>query len=236
MKKTIKNNLDNVCLFVSDNGRARAYLDLLTREGLYPSLAINLVTPNITKAPTILEGNNLFDNTTPIIDALKKHEITTITIETDSINNGDVIKKVNELNQNIIIFAGPAGGILSPDFFITGKKFLHAHPGKLPEYRGSTPMYYSLVNENNITVSALFLNEKIDQGEFIQSKTFTDIENKELIDTVYDPYFRAIVIRDIIKQYADKNSIQSKPQKMSTGETYYVIHPLLKHIAILRKT
>lgn len=236
MPKIIKKNekiLDNVCLLVSDNTRARAYLDLLTKEGLYPSLAIYLVTSNIAKTPTILQENNLFDNTTPIIEALNKHDIPTISIETESLNSEEVIKVTKNLKQDIIIFAGPAGGLLTENFFTSGKKFLHAHPGKLPEYRGSTPMYYSLINENNITVTALFLNEKIDQGEIIQSKTFVEIEDKTLIDTVYDPYFRAVVIKDVISNYTARGVIESFPQETNKGETYCIIHPLLKHIAIL---
>lgn len=236
MPKTIEKNrktLNNVCLLASDNARARAYLDLLIKEGLYPSLAIYLITSNVVKTPTVLQENDLFDNTTPITETLNKHDIPTITIETESLNNEEVIKEIHKLKQDIIIFAGPAGGLLTEGFFAKGKKFLHAHPGKLPEYRGSTPMYYSLINENNITVTALFLNEKIDEGEIIQSKTFTEINDKTLIDTVYDPYFRATVITDVIKNYTKNGSIKAVPQETDKGETYCIIHPLLKHIAIL---
>ena len=37
------------------------------------------------------------------------------------------------------------------------KKFLHVHGGYLPDYKGSTTNYYSLINENTIGASAIFL-------------------------------------------------------------------------------
>ena len=47
--------------------------------------------------------------------------------------------------------------LLKEKILDTGKKFLHIHGGYLPDYKGSTTNYYSLINENTIGASAIFL-------------------------------------------------------------------------------
>ena len=41
------------------------------------------------------------------------------------------------------------------------------HPGKLPLERGSTTLYYSILNQRNCSVTAFFMTEKIDNGQTI---------------------------------------------------------------------
>jgi methionyl-tRNA formyltransferase len=49
---------------------------------------------------------------------------------------------------------------------------------------------------------------------------------------VYDPYIRSETLVDVLKKnILEKNEF--KKQKPSEGNTYYIIHPVLKHIALL---
>ena len=115
----------------------------------------------------------------------------------------------------------------------TEKKFLHIHPGKLPEYRGSTTIYYSLLQTNKVAATAIFLNEEIDKGNIICSKEFKFDFDAKLIDLVFDPLLRAEVLLAAIKLLSkDKNC--EKTQNSLMGTDYFIIHPILKHLAILK--
>ena len=117
------------------------------------------------------------------------------------INDFKCIEAVKKLKEKYIIYAANYGDILSKQYFSLKKKFIHIHPGKLPEYKGSTTYYYEILERNSISYSAIFQNLKIDDGKIIYSRT-----------------------------YNLKNTRIKKNEK-----TYYIIHPVLKHISILSK-
>ena len=95
-------------------------------------------------------------------------------------------------------------------------------------------MYYSLLEENKVAASAIMINEGIDTGDIVYFKEFDFNFDPELIDLIFDPLLRAVVLIDAIKLLSSKNK---KPivQEGIDGEDYYIIHPLLKHLAILKE-
>ena len=80
--------------------------------------------------------------------------------------------------------------------------------------------------------SSIFLNENIDSGPLLIKKKFPSPKNKNNIDYVYDNWARSKVLIETLKNI---NAFDKSPLKDShgKGETYYIIHPVLKHIAIL---
>ena len=113
----------------------------------------------------------------------------------------------------------------------SGPKFLHLHPGIVPNYRGSTCFYYSIINEDSCGVTAYFMDEKIDTGDIIYQRTFQK-PNHKFIDDVYDAYIRSETLIDVLTKHMISNTKTIK-QNPDDGETYFVIHPVLKHIGIL---
>lgn len=53
------------------------------------------------------------------------------------------------------------------------------------------------------------------------------------IDYIYEPYIRSRVLIKAIEQYLEKGELTSVGQTPEGAETYYIIHPLLKHLAIM---
>ena len=74
-------------------------------------------------------------------------------------------------------------------------------------------------------------HEKLDTGDIIFQKNFPKPEN-EFIDDVYDSHIRSETLLEVIKNNLIGNNILKK-QNYSEGENYFIIHPVLKHIAIL---
>ena len=66
------------------------------------------------------------------------------------------------------------------------KNFIHCHPGKLPQYKGSTTIYYSILRENKIYCSAIVLNKNIDEGDVLFTEKFPIPNNIFSIDKNYD--------------------------------------------------
>ena len=97
-------------------------------------------------------------------------------------------------------------------------------------------MYYSLLLEGEITATALFLNRKIDEGEVIGEKSFEPPSDRTTIDKDFDPWMRADLLVQVLNDYAESGKFVSFPQPKDGPGAYYVIHPVLKHLAIMKTT
>ena len=53
------------------------------------------------------------------------------------------------------------------------------------------------------------------------------------IDYGFDPKIRSNLLVDVLKELVSKGTHAMERQKTGQGETYYIIHPVLKHIAVL---
>ena len=114
-------------------------------------------------------------------------------------------------------------------------KFIHIHPGIVPEYKGSTPIYYSILKEDKCGATAFFMNEEIDSGEIIMQKEFDMPLPDEDIDYYYDCTMRATLLKDILDIYVTKDEFPKEALLRHVNEeAYFIIHPVLKHIAILK--
>ena len=149
------------------------------------------------------------------------------------VNSFEVLKLIDKLDCDVVVFAGYGGQLLKQSHFIGDKSYLHMHPGKLPIERGSTTIYYSILNRRNLTVTAFFMSESIDAGQDIIYSEYPIPCKGVDIDRYYDNIVRAdCLVKALkainIKEYLQKQTLDS--------EEYYVIHPVLKHLALLSLT
>lgn len=219
-------------MLAADTARARAYLDLLVRSSLAPKQAI-VTDPGDVIAATEPTETPLFDNLTPLTVAMEQASVPYTLIPTADINHEEVVRAVSSAKADVVVFAGPAGAIVKAPLFATGKQFLHVHPGRLPSFRGSTPMYYTLLAEGTLEATAIMLSEDIDHGPIVARRVFSVPDDPSSIDLDYDPWMRATLLAEVIERFAREGHLPTEPQDPSAGQTYYVIHPVLKHLAIL---
>jgi methionyl-tRNA formyltransferase len=147
------------------------------------------------------------------------------------INAETVVAAIDNSDWDIVLFSGPPGAIVGPALFGTGRKFLHIHPGALPDYRGSTTIYYSLLERASVTATALFLDDGIDTGPVLKEKTFAAPKDRRTIDVEFDAAIRGSVLQEVLAELA-AGRLVPKTQDRVGGRTFYIIHPVLKHIAI----
>ena len=244
--------LNEIAMIAADTSRSRVYIQSLVRNNLLPRFVLVLAN----KANTVLPGqinssdfennnqdveishdywseanNNLLE---PIQVTMEASSIEFEQIETTNLHDSVVIKSINNRPESTFIYSGYGGVILRKELFLTGKKFLHVHGGYLPTYKGSTTNYYSLIVDNSIGASSIFLNEEIDSGPMLQRKNFPPPKDRTQIDHIYDSAARAKVLIETLRKYKNSGRFQYK-KDLKKGETYYIIHPILKHIAILAK-
>lgn len=231
--------LKEFALLASDTARTKAYLQRMIYESKLPEACI-VYSDNLQKmedeAWQYQEGhadNEYFDIEEPIIFSLRKAGIPYVKVDDKDINSNQMAEAIREISPKYLIYSGYGGYILQSHLFQLGKKFIHVHAGILPQYRGSTTFYYSLLQEHRVGATAIFLNEGIDEGEIIIQNTFDVPSEVPDIDYVYEPFIRSKVLIEAIDQYIQNGILLGKPQKQDGEETYFIIHPVLKHLALL---
>ena len=171
-----------------------------------------------------------FDISESVIQTLVKNNLTYKEFDFIDINHPELIKYVSKINLDYCIFTG--GGILKHQILNLGTKFIHLHPGIVPYYRGSTCFYYSILRNDNCGVSAYLMDENLDTGDLILQLSFPKPSHIYL-DDIFDPHIRSEALIAIFsRKLLEKKKFQK--QEKSDSSPFFIIHPVLKHIAILR--
>ena len=186
-----------------------------------------------TKDFVLQQGLFLPNYNEPIESTFKNNGWSLSHIETTDVNSTEVLSEIRKTSCDIVIFAGYGGQLLKQEHFIGSKRYLHMHPGKLPIERGSTTIYYSILNQRKITVTAFFMTEKIDAGQDIIYSEYPVPTKGVDIDMWYDNIVRADCFIKALKIISKGDNFQTSDTK---SEEYYIIHPVLKHIALLSLT
>ena len=235
-------------ILLTNNNRSKAYLQNLLSNKLFPSKVIvlnsqkislpentendKLITENTTQS-LIKKSEKLniqFDEKEHVLSTINRNNLDYIVLNTIDINSSKVIKEVNNLKSKYIIYSGPGGTLLREEILKTGKQFIHVHPGWLPDYRGSTTMYYSLLSESYIGASVIILNNEIDAGPILYKKKYHSIDKNIDFDYTLDPLIRAKTLIDFFKTNKLIKHAQTNSNK---ANTFFIIHPFLKHLSIL---
>tara|TARA_B100002051_G_C16659561_1_gene598380 strand:- start:350 stop:1033 length:684 start_codon:yes stop_codon:yes gene_type:complete len=215
-------------LLYAENLRSLSYLKFLKKNNFIPTKIIvisnNEVTKNINR-----RHRKKINNLKKILDYFRKKALV-INLKN---KKEKILENLKDIEEEYIIFAGNYGQILQKQYFNFNKFFIHVHPGNLPDYKGSTTYYYEYLLKNKITFTSIFLDKKLDSGRIIYKKSYSPKKiNLEKMDTYYDLIYRSEVLINTLK-LLNKKKIYSDPIK-TKNQSFYVIHPILKHIAILK--
>ena len=238
----------NFSMLLINNNRSKAYLQNLIKNNFIPSKIILLNDKNVTLAEHtendklisenteqkfIRKSSDLeisFDEKEHIFKTIKKNEIEYALLDTLDINSKEVINEVSKINQEYIVYSGPGGTILRKEILSKGKRFIHVHPGWLPKYRGSTTIYYSMLFESKVGCSVILFDEGIDEGPVLFKKEYEIFEKGIDFDYLLDPLVRA---KTLIEFFKTKKINFIKQEDDKEASTFYIIHPMLKHISII---
>jgi methionyl-tRNA formyltransferase len=236
-------------MLLINNNRSKAYLQNLIKNGLIPAKIIllndkNIDLPEHTENDKIISKDTnqkfirklddldiSFDEKEHVLSTIEKNNINYIVIDTLDINAVEVVEEVSKISTEYIVYSGPGGTILRKDILSKGKKFIHVHPGWLPKYRGSTTIYYSMLINSEVGASVILFEEGIDEGPILYKKIYKIKEKGIDFDYVLDPLVRAKTLVEFFKQ---KNINLTIQEKCKNANTFYIVHPFIKHASILK--
>jgi methionyl-tRNA formyltransferase len=237
-----------ILLLCGDNNRAKSYASILKKSSKY---SVTGLLYGITKDVNKLTSKIIIDtDTKDYLDSINVNvpsldkDIESLFIDNNwqyiitkerEVNSEEIRTKIKNIDCDYVVFAGYGGQILSKEHFLQGKKYIHCHPGWLPLERGSTTLYYSLLNERDLSVTSFFMTEKIDEGNMLLRESYKAPKKLINIDVWVDNALRADTLFKSIELLSEKFIGFSRKEEEEDQE-YYVIHPLLKHIAILGLT
>ena len=219
-------------IILTPSARSKAYIQKILKNKFSLSEIIFLndgkIEPDFEQEEIFESNRNGFDISESVLSTLEKNNLSFKEFDFIDINNQELVNFIAKSNSDFFIFSG--GGILKDPILNTDKKFIHFHPGIVPQYRGSTCFYYSILIENQCGVTAYFMDKNIDTGKIIFQKFF-EPPNHKFLDNVYDSFIRSETLIEVLKNNLLKSdNFNEQPIE---GKTYHIIHPVLKHIAIL---
>lgn len=240
--------LDGVSMICADTTRSRAYLQNLTRAGLRPTRILRMSRPGADlpgqsrarvpcppdrAAEDALWQQAQFDPNSDLTKDIARAGAPCQAVEETDINAPEICEAVAALPGHTVLYSGFGGQILRDPILAAGKDFLHVHGGYLPDFRGSTTNYFSMIAEGMLGASAIFLTAEIDAGPVLLRRRFPAPPDRTRIDHLHDSAARALVLCEVLNTFAETGDWpRADVAATETGRTYYVVHPVLKHLAI----
>lgn len=234
--------LSDTVILAAQTARTNAYVQALAHAGIRLGGAIQFGEPNTTKAGqaahipqnTWAEAPVFMPDLSLSLDTGLAGVCESVCpVQAAHVNDESIRAVLEEWQPKWIIYSGYGSQIVGEDLLSMGIPFLHLHAGWLPEFRGSTTTYYHLLITGDCGVSAIFLEKSIDTGPILARKRYPRPPKDLDIDYLYDGAIRADLLVQVLTHYGETGEYpQVATQTESEGNTYYVIHPVLKHIAL----
>ena len=128
-------------------------------------------------------------------------------------------KNVKSIKKGDIMFSLGCSKILKNNSLIKHKLNLIIHPSKLPDGRGSAPIFWQILKKKKKFFITIFnANEKIDQGDIYLVKQF-NLNGSELHDEIRK--IQGNLILEMIKIFKKRKLFNKKPQKQKGKGSYF---------------
>lgn len=230
--------LKNVVFLAGFSSRTLVYFQTMVANGVIPDQLVLFGSENSEEAGKIpkkiqrrIDGPRI-DLTISQIEACEKAGCPYTVIRENSVNHSAIYETLVRIKPGLIIYSGYGSQIVGTPLLAVAP-ILHIHAGWLPEEKGSTTIYYSMLMNRYCSASAILLSKDLDQGKILERKKYPLPEPGIEIDHFYDNYIRADLLVNILQKYSESGKLPEPIVETGKGRMYYVIHPILKHIAIL---
>ena len=181
--------INKFSIIISNTLRSYCYLKTLRENNLTPCTIIYLDDNLNNKIAFKLKKKKFFFPSVKL-KLFKSKDI-----------NGKVSKFILSLTEKNIVYSGYSGIIIKETLILNKKNLIHSHSGKLPKYKGSTTIYYSILNEKKIFCSTIILNKNLDNGKILLIKKYSIPRKIKFIDENYDNKIRSKNLIQVLKNY-----------------------------------
>lgn len=220
--------------------RSVAYLQGLAAAGITPDgIVIYGATDSVAQSSRNLSPQSLGEVHCPdlrltVAQTLERLEWTATSCAADTLDASELLSAIAGLSPDLLVYSG-YGGQLVPTTLLESYPVLHIHSGWLPQYRGSTTLYYQIIEQGKCAASALLLDATIDTGPVLARREYPMPPAGLDVDYLYDNAIRADLLVHVLARWRDTpevllhRDVESSQQELPP---YFIIHPLLKHLAL----
>lgn len=195
-------------LFVGSKDRGVACLEALLEDG---QTIVGVVTTGSVDPDAFWDGS--------VKEAADARGLQTFTPA--DINAPSVVDAVQDINPDLITMSG-YNQILGPDLLsIPDEGVINLHAGKLPDYRGGSPMNWAIINgEDSGTATIHYATERVDAGDVLLERQFTI----EPDDTIADVRAKTLemfpeMLVEVVQQL-EAGIVETRPVDITEG-TYW---------------
>tara|TARA_Y100000996_G_C22533739_1_gene647500 strand:+ start:913 stop:1554 length:642 start_codon:yes stop_codon:yes gene_type:complete len=150
---------------------------------------------------------------------------------TNDINNKKIEKKILKSSEKYFIYSGYPSKMIKNTKLLNQKIFLHSHTGKLPFFKGSTTIFYSILKTNSIWCSTFRMSSKLDSGKVFLMKKYK-LSNELFVDfNKSDNLIRIKNLSQVLKKKLERKIVLNNK---SLEKYYYVAHPVIRCLAKLK--
>lgn len=226
----------------ADTARTRAYAGAMSAAGVRPRMAAILKGggrpgqggARVGELPEKVNGLTVPDPEMPLEELFAEAGWEWVVLPHGDVNHPGVAELVASHAPALTVYSGFGAQIVGEGLLKAASPLLHIHSGWLPEYRGSTTLYYSLLDGKGVGATALLIDRSIDTGPIVARRRYPPPPAGFDVDYLYDAMVRADLLVRVLGEWSEKGGFSGLiPQNPEEGETFYVIHPVLKHLALL---
>lgn len=165
------------------------------------------------------------------------------TLMIESLADSALYERLLALAQTQLLFTG--GGIVPKRLLeIATLKFVHIHPGHLPEIRGADCVLWSYLMKGRTSATCFYMAPGIDDGDVILASYLPSltpnlkvagIDVRTLYRATYaflDPWVRSYVLRRALVDTAGFTQVVAYPQADEASVTYHFMHDQIKRAAL----
>ena len=148
--------------------------------------------------------------------------------------------------RQVVLFTG--GGMVPTNLLnIPQCRFIHVHPGVLPNVRGADGLLWSVLLRGRPGATAFYMSPGLDTGDIILSseldippmpKDFTVLDTATAYRLLYafvDPLLRAVMLRRVVENSSgDLFALPAVAQSTDQGATFHFMHERMRRFTFER--
>lgn len=160
-----------------------------------------------------------------------------------NLSDNALFEKLSGEKKSSILYTG--GGIMPPKLLgLEHLRFIHIHPGFLPDIKGADCFLWSNLIYGQSSASSFYMSKGIDTGDIIKAKLLPilnlnlnghkidDLSMYRMIYSFVDPWVRSVLLKYLIAEYSDFFEIHSTSQNPTEGLTFHFMHQKLRSLSL----
>lgn len=160
-----------------------------------------------------------------------------------NLSDDALLAKLSGEKKSSILYTG--GGIMPLKLLdLEHLRFIHIHPGFLPEVRGADCLLWSNLIYGQSSASSFYMAKGIDTGDILKAKWLPildlnlnghQIDGLSMYRMIYsfiDPWVRSVLLKDLVTEHSDFFEIHSTSQNSAEGLNFHFMHQKLRSLSL----